>query len=285
MKDYSKCMLGGRYYTGAERKTSIKIKDEYYIVKFQKKSREGLRFNHISEYLGSHIFGILGLEAQETTLGRYGEESVVVIKDFLGEGELFVPFNGVGDSSIENDRELFQYTYENIIEMLESNVKLTDLEESIECFWDMFIVDALIANFDRHGSNWGFIKKDNRYRLAPIFDNGSCLFPQLNTDEKLEEVLASQEEIDRRIYTFPTSQIKLDGKKSSYYEVISSLRFDECNKALIRIVERMDISRIYDLIDSVVGISEIRKRFYKTILWERYNKILKCSYDALKKRG
>lgn len=285
MKDYSKCMLGGRYYTGAERKTSIKIKDEYYIVKFQKKSREGLRFNHISEYLGSHIFGILGLEAQETTLGRYGEESVVVIKDFLGEGELFVPFNGLGDSSIENDKELFQYTYEDIIEMLESNVRLTDLEDSIECFWDMFIVDALIANSDRHGSNWGFIKKDNKYRLAPIFDNGSCLFPQLNTDEKLEEVLASQEEIDRRIYTFPTSQIKLDGKKSSYYEVISSLRFDECNKALIRIVERMDISRIYDLIDSVVGISEIRKRFYKTILWERYNKILKCSYDALKKRG
>ncbi|MBP3621885.1 MAG: HipA domain-containing protein [Lachnospiraceae bacterium] len=285
MKDYSKCMSGGRYYTGAERKTSIKIKDEYYIVKFQKKSREGLRFNHISEYLGSHIFGILGLEAQETMLGRYGEESVVVIKDFLGEGELFVPFNGVGDSSIENDRELFQYTYEDIIEMLESNVKLTDLEKSIECFWDMFIVDALIANFDRHGSNWGFIKKDNKYRLAPIFDNGSCLFPQLNTDEKLEEVLASQEEIDRRMYTFPTFQIKLEGKKSSYYEVISSLRFDECNKALIRIVERMDISRIYDLMDSVDGISEIRKRFYKTILWERYNKILKCSYDALKKRG
>lgn len=285
MKDYSKCMLGGRYYTGAERKTSIKIKDEYYIVKFQKKSREGLRFNHISEYLGSHIFGILGLEAQETTLGRYGEESVVVIKDFLGEGELFVPFNGVGDSSIENAKELFQYTYEDIIGMLESNVKLTNLEESIECFWDMFIVDALIANFDRHGSNWGFIKKDNKYRLAPIFDNGSCLFPQLNTDEKLEEVLASQEEIDRRIYTFPTSQIKLEGKKSSYYEVISSLKFDECNKALVRIVERMDMSHIYDLIDSVDGISEIRKRFYKTILWERYNKILKCSYDALKKRG
>ena len=39
----------------------------------------------------------------------------------------------------------------------------------------MFIVDALIANFDRHGSNWGFIKKYNKYRLSPILDNGSSL--------------------------------------------------------------------------------------------------------------
>ena len=24
-------------------------------------------------------------------------------------------------------------------------------------FWNMFIVDALIANFDRHNGNWGFL--------------------------------------------------------------------------------------------------------------------------------
>ena len=261
MKDYSRYPDGNRYYSGAERKKSILINEKPYLVKFQKNSREGLRFNHVSEYLGSHIFALLGIKTQETFLGTYKDENVVVIKDFLGEDEVFVPFNGVGDSSLEQDKEKYQYSYEDIIEMLQDNVKLTDVEQTIDLFWDMFIIDALLANFDRHGSNWGFIKKDNKYRLSPIFDNGSSLFPQLNTDEKIEAVLSNQEEIDMRIYKFPTSQVKYKGKKSSYYEIISSLAFEECNNALVRIIERIDFNKINKLIDSVENISEKRREF------------------------
>jgi hypothetical protein len=166
--------------------------------------------------------------------------------------------------------------------MLKENVKLTNVEETINLFWDMFIVDALIANFDRHGSNWGFIKKDNQYRLSPVFDNGSSLFPQLNTDEKIDAVLNNQEEIDRRIYQFPTSQVKYKGKKSSYYEIISSLEFEECNKALKRIIQRTDFDKINKLIDTVEVISERRKEFYKIILQQRFEKILLESYNKLK---
>jgi hypothetical protein len=281
MKDYSRYTDGNRYYSGAERKKSILINEKPYLVKFQKNSREGLRFNHVSEYLGSHIFALLGIETQETFLGTYKGENVVVIQDFLGEDEVFVPFNGVGDSSLEQDKEKYQYSYEDIIGMLQDNVKLTDVEQTVDLFWDMFIIDALIANFDRHGSNWGFIKKDNKYRLSPIFDNGSSLFPQLNTDEKIDAVLGNQEEIDMRIYKSPTSQVKYQGKKSSYYEIISSLAFEECNHALVRIIERIDFGKINKLIDSIENISEKRREFYKTILKQRYEKILLKSYNEL----
>lgn len=280
--DYSRYPDGNRYYSGAERKKSILISGRFYLIKFQKNSREGLRFNHVSEYLGSHIFSLLGIEAQETLLGTYNGENVVVIQDFLGEDEAFVPFNGVGDSSLEQDKEKYQYSYEDITGMLQDNIKLTDVEQTIDLFWDMFIVDAFIANFDRHGSNWGFIKKDNKYRLSPVFDNGSSLFPQLNTDEKIESVLKKQEEIDMRIFKFPTSQIKYNGKKSSYYEIISSLAFEECNNALVRIVKRVELDKINKLIDSVENISEKRKEFYKIILKQRYEKILLESYNRLK---
>lgn len=280
--DYSRYPDGNRYYSGAERKKSILISGRFYLVKFQKNSREGLRFNHVSEYLGSHIFSLLGIETQETLLGTYNGENVVVIQDFLGEDEVFVPFNGVGDSSLEQDKEKYQYSYEDITGMLQDNIKLTDVEQTIDLFWDMFIVDAFIANFDRHGSNWGFIKKDNKYRLSPVFDNGSSLFPQLNTDEKIESVLKKQEEIDMRIFRFLTSQIKYNGKKSSYYEIISSLAFEECNNALVRIVERVELDKINKLIDSVENISEKRKEFYKIILKQRYEKILLESYNRLK---
>ena len=281
MMDYSKYSDGGRFYSGAERKKSILINGNPYLVKFQKNSREGLRFNHISEFLGSHIFSFLGMEAQETQLGLYHGENVVVIKDFLDEDEVFIPFDGVGDSSLEQDREKYQYSYEDIIRMLKENVKLTDVEQSMNQFWDMFIVDAMIANFDRHGSNWGFIKKNNQYRLSPVFDNGSGLFPQLNTDEKITAVLNDQTEIEQRIYKFPTSQIKYKGKKSSYYEIISSLEFEECNKALIRITEKVDLKKMNKLIDVTEGISDIRREFYKTILKQRFEKILLESYNKL----
>lgn len=281
MIDYSKYPDGGRFYSGAERKKSILINGNAYLVKFQKNSRDGLRFNHVSEFLGSHIFSMLGIETQETQLGTFGNENVVVIKDFLSEEEVFVPFNGIGDSSLEQDKEKYQYSYEDIIKMLKENIKLTDVEQTIDLFWDMFIVDALIANFDRHGSNWGFIKKDNKYRLSPIFDNGSSLFPQLNTDEKIQAVLNDQEEIEQRIYKFPTSQVKYQGKKSSYYDIISSLAFEECNNALVRITERVDLNIINKLIDSIENISNLRREFYKTILKERFEIILLESYNKL----
>ncbi len=181
-------------------------------------------------------------------------------------------------------KELFQYSYGDIQKMLEENRKLTNVQETVQRFWDIFIVDALNGNFDRHGGNWGFIKKDNKYSMAPVYDNGSSMYPRLNTDERISEVLNCQEELDKRIYQFPTSHIKLDGRKSSYYEVISSLQFEECNNALKRIVPKIDFDKIDKLIDSIEDISDIRRKFYKTMYRRRYEKILKAAFEKLKDR-
>ena len=281
MRDYSKYEKTPVMFSGAEKKFEIIIDGHRYIVKFQKNSEVGLTYNYVSEYLGSHIFQSIGIPVQETFLGTYDGKNVVVMKNFLEPEDALVAFNGVGESSLERDKELYQYTYEDITAMLTENMKSTNVTETIERFWDMFIVDALIGNFDRHGGNWGFIKRDNKYRIAPVYDNGSSLYPKLNTDEKLAEVLASQEEIDKRIYQFPTSHIKVKNRKSSYFEVISSLQFEACNEALKRIVPRIDLERIYRIIDEIEEISELRKQFYKAMLQQRYEKILMYSYRML----
>ena len=281
MRDYSMYEKTPVMFSGAEKKFEIIIKGHRYIVKFQKNSEVGLIFNHISEYLGSHIFQSVGIPVQETFLGTYDGHNVVVMKNFIGPEETFVAFNGVGESSLERDKELYQYTYEDITSMLRENMKSTNVTETIDRFWDMFIVDALIGNFDRHGGNWGFIKHNNKYRIAPVYDNGASLYPRLNTDEKIAEVLASEEEINQRIYQFPTSHIKVNNRKSSYFEVISSRQFDACNEALKRIVPRVDISRINTVIDEIEGISDIRKQFYKIMLQQRYEKILVHTYRML----
>lgn len=112
---------------------------------------------------------------------------------------------------------------------------------TVERFWDMFIIDALNGNLDRHGGNWGFLKKENQYILAPAYDNGSSMYPRLNTDEQLLNVLNSESERNKRVYQFPTSQIKLNGKKRlDYYDRFEwLLRTDRVCGDDNLIVERM----------------------------------------------
>lgn len=274
IQDFSRCEPSGKFYTGAERKTGICFKGENYIVKFRKNSQEGMTYNHVSEYLGCHIFEMAGIDTQETWLGRYKGEDVVVLKDFTSDEEMFVPFNDVGDSSLDMDRERVQYSYEDIMDMLEANRKLTCVEETVDVFWDMFIMDALLGNFDRHGSNWGFLKKGEEYRLAPVFDNGSCLFSKLVSDKQCTGVLESRQEMQKRVYQFPTSQIQLRGKKSSYYEVIGSHQFAECDRALQRMAGKIDMDSICRLIESVECMSSVRKEFLCEMIKLRYRKLI-----------
>lgn len=282
MRDFSNYEIDKDvFYSGAERKAQLTINGNRYIMKYQKNSEIGKIYNHISEYLGSHIFELLGIPVQETILGTYKGENVVLLKNFCDNGEVLVHFNDVGESSLEEDKEMYQYSYEDIQSMLISNKKLTNVRETVDRFWDMFIIDALNGNFDRHGGNWGFIKKDNKYRIAPVYDNGSSMYPKLNSDERIKNVLDSLEEIEKRVYQFPTSHIKLNGRKSSYFEVINSLEFEECNNALKRIYPKIDISEIDKLIDSIENITDLRKEFYKRMYFERYSRILRNAYDRL----
>lgn len=286
--DFSNYEQGGITYGGSERKESILIPNgdgtsSHYMLKFRKKTPFGARNNHISEYLGSHIFELLGFDVQKTFLGTFKGEEVVACKSFVGPNEQFVPFNDVGESTLDQDKERYQYEYADIMQMLRDNSKLTDVSGTISLFWEMFIVDALIGNFDRHGLNWGFIKCEGAYSLAPIFDNGSCLFPNLVDEDDMVRIIASSEETEKRVFGFPTSQIKLKGRKSSYYDVIGSLEFDECNKALSTVLDRADKESLQRLVASVPNISETQRAFYLHMLTARFERILEEPYSSLKR--
>jgi hypothetical protein len=279
--DFSNYQLSDRYYGGSEKKVGILINGSPYMLKFQKKTAFGKRNNHISEYIGSHVFALMGIPSQETYLGTYKGEEVVACKDFIEPGAQFVPFNDVGESSLDQDKERYQYSYEDIMIMLRDNTKLTQVKETIHSFWGIYIVDALLGNFDRHGSNWGFIKKNNAYSLAPVFDNGSCLFPNMVDEDEMNATIGSTSETQKRVFTFPTSQIMLNGKKSSYYEVIHSGAFPECNLALRSVYEKLDMQKINTLIEDTLFISKTHKRFYQHMLSARFELIIKESFELL----
>lgn len=273
--DFSRYRKSGIFYGGTEKKLGILIHGVQYMLKFQKHSAFGLINNHISEYLGSHIFSLLGFMAQETFLGTYKGENVVACKDFNDPPTVqFVPFNDVGESTLDQDKEKYQYSCKDIMQMLRDNSKLVNVSETINLFWEIYIVDALIGNFDRHGGNWGFLKENNAYTLAPVFDNGSCLYPRLTDEDEMRAVMVSEEETDKRIFTFPTSQIQLAGRKSSYYDVINSLAFPECNAALRSVCGRLHMNEIDALIDNTPYTTPVQREFYKYMLYQRWEKIL-----------
>ena len=279
--DYGQYKENKKFYNGKDKKIGISIHDENYMIKFRKKEDNQKQYNHISEYLGSHIFSILGIKTQEVYLGKYNGEEVVLIKDFNEKGSFFVPFDELSDLVLDEEDGFFEYSFESVIKLIKENPKIIDIEKTVDTLWEIYIVDALIANEERHGNNWGFIKKNNQHTLAPIFDNDASLYYEVADDEKIKEILKNKEEINNLVYNGPISPIKLEGKNSIYYEVISSLRYEECNSALKRIVERMDLEKINTLIDSVEFINATRKKFYKTIIKERYEKILLASYKKM----
>lgn len=148
---------------------------------------------------------------------------------------------------------------------------------SLEC------IDALIGNYDRHNGNWGILVNDSeqKVKMAPVYDCGSCLCSQL-TDEQMKQMLDNQTEINNRIYNKPTSTITENGRRINYYDFIYSLKNKDCNNALEKIVNEIDMSKIDFEIDNMPIISEIRKKFYKVLLNGRYNVILRKSYNKLK---
>lgn len=142
----------------------------------------------------------------------------------------------------------------------------------------MFIIDALIGNTDRHNSDWGFILNSAKNSLvfSKIYDCGSCLNPLLNDDDIS---LLDENEI-KNIAVNCYSCLKIDNKKINYINYITSLKDDECNKALLRVFNKINIKKIIEFISNIECISKIRKDFYNSIIEIRYN-IFKNTYKKL----
>ena len=293
MVDFTNCKINKfKYYGGRNGgKICIIYNNEEYMLKFpainQGIKEHAYSNSCVSEHITCKIIKTLGLNVQDTILGEYNlqgnKKIVVACKDFTSTGKVLKQFAELKNSQIETSENGYGTELSEIIQTIEEQ-QIYDVKELTEFFWDMFIADTLVGNFDRHNGNWGFLIDEQlrKVEIAPIYDCASCLYPQL-TDERISEIMNDSLEIEARIYTFPTASIKENDKKINYFTYISSLKNEDCNQALIRIVPRINLENINKIIDETETISDIRKDFYKIIIKERYEKILKFSYDKLEK--
>ena len=242
----------------------------------------------VSEYLGCKIFESVGIPVQEVLLGTYrtpkGKEKIVVAcRDFTSPGIVLQDFASLKNQIVDSVRNGYGTELSDIQDTFEQQ---TAIDETLlkERFWDMFIVDALIGNWDRHNGNWGFLynTQTDEMQLAPVFDCGSSLFPQAD-EEKMQEVLSDRNALNLRIFNQPLSSIVLDGRKINYFEFISSLKNEDCNQALKRIAPRIDMAVIQQIIAETSVLSDLQKDFYTTILSERKLRIIDFSLKKLRK--
>ena len=285
MIDFTNCrIIPGRAYNGANgSKIAVSYNGEVYMVKFPP-SAEGKPTNLsytnscISEHIASSIFNLIGIPAQETMLGTYSvrgkDKLVCACKDFTVGGKRLFDFCSIKNTVLDSDSNGTGTELSDIMDAIDKQAYLSPTLLRSH-FWDVFVVDALLGNFDRHNGNWGFLYDEatETTEIAPVFDCGSCLLPQAD-ENIMEKVLFDEKELHSRVFQFPTSAIKLHDRKINYYDFLTSAQNADCNAAVLRIASKINLTSISDFIDSIFEISDLQKRFYKEYITARYNLII-----------
>ena len=290
MIDFTDCrVIPGRAYNGANgSKIAVEYNGEAYMLKFPpsgsgKPTDLSYTNSCISEHIASSVFNLLGIRAQESKLGTFmvnGKEKLVcACKDFTADGKRLLDFCSIKNTVLDSDSSGNGTELDDIMDAIDKQqfVSPKDLREH---FWNMFISDALLGNFDRHNGNWGFLYDDVREKaeIAPVFDCGSCLLPQAD-DNVMRNVLDNETELHARIFQFPTSAIKLNGRKINYYDFLSHVDNKDAVDALTRIVPQIDMEQIDRFIEQASGISDLQKEFYKMYINARYDLILRPALE------
>ena len=285
MIDFTNAIEEFNNYKGSEKKKTLIYNNKKYLVKFPDPIREKNKNisyinNAFSEYIGSNVFKIVGFKTQNTVLGKYeynGKEKIVcACEDFTDSENVLYEFENLA-LSVNPDKKI-ETELNDIMEVIEES-KMIDSKITRQKFWDMFVIDSLIGNTDRHNGNWGFLlnKTTRKAEFSPIYDCGSCLNPMLE-EQEIEGF--SKVELKNLVVNC-YSCIKEDGKKINYMSFIKQKKNEECNNAIKRLFANINIDEIKKFINNIECMSDVRKEFYKDIIGQRYE-IIKRVYAEIK---
>ena len=281
-----------KIYNGASDKFGITYGYADYIIKRSKGPDD---LSVITEHVASSLIRDFGVPCHKTNMATYNGELVVMIKDFTNDGTELRTFEDTGESSIDTDINSKEYTYDDIIDIINKHIKLDseDKDKFIKSFWEMFIVDAILANRDRHSGNWGYIINTfGKYEFAPLYDNGGSLFPGvLGKLKEYADKSTRKQFLKDRVYTFPASQFKVYSddsrtvKKTNYYEVFTELLktnniFKEVCESFIERVDGIFHKVLDKNINCIVTgkyptVDILLRNFYIDIITLRYRCIVK----------
>lgn len=154
-----------------------------------KAGREGTGDNW-AEKVASELCELLGLPHAEYDLATYRKKKGVISPKFVPEGAWLVLGNEILFKYIREYEKTKRYKQsqhtvrvvlavvgEKIVKLPIGWSSLDGINSACDVFIGYLMLDALIANQDRHHENWGLviILENRSYHLAPTFDHASSL--------------------------------------------------------------------------------------------------------------
>lgn len=123
--DFSNCQRNARTYNGANgSKIGIYYNNENYMLKFSPKPKNNIELSYtnfcISEYVSCKILKTLGLNSQDTILGKYRNKIVVACKDFRKTNEIFADFASLKNTIIESSSGGYDTELSDILETIDN---------------------------------------------------------------------------------------------------------------------------------------------------------------------
>lgn len=287
--DFSGDRMINRPLGGTDRKYPIMHQGTAYMIKYpdQHEKKGDVSTSHLnsitSEYISSHISASTGLITHETLLGYRDGNPVVACRDFREDYDSNIEFGEYVRAVYDSDEIGRVLRLDQIYSTLEKAESIPEdlKQKAIERYWDTFVIDALVGNFDRHKGNWGFLSGPKGLRLAPVYDYGSTLLPTLS-DKGMKEWVNDREKMFERCLVFPSPALFIGNEKHGkpgYYDLLSSGYDAGCTKALLRMAPKIDMDRIGHIIDETPMISDIKKAFYKKYIALRKALIIDRAYD------
>ena len=121
-----------------------------------------------------------------TNIDNYVEYEEVIINghkgccssNFLNKNEEYISIYRLHANSVGGDiaKKLMYMDYDDQVDYVRNFVKNETGLNADEFLADLFWLDGVILNDDRHFNNIGFIFDGNSFTPAPIFDNGKSFF-------------------------------------------------------------------------------------------------------------
>ncbi|HJA66226.1 MAG TPA: hypothetical protein H9955_07930 [Candidatus Mediterraneibacter cottocaccae] len=277
-------------YGGSDRKDGLIAPDgALYLIKYAenhtRKNELDTSYvnNALSEYLSSHILGIIGYDVHETLLGTRNNEIIVACKNFVPENQKLIEFGRYLRKHYDSGELGRVPEIGQIKDTLREDEDLSPVSEQLwESYCCRFVGDAFVGNFDRHMGNWGYlVSRTDPVRPSPIYDNGSTLFPALSEHAMKTDILPNEKEILKRTLLFPKAALIVHGQKVSYYDMLCSDFEPQITKAVLDIVPVIKdrFPEINRFIDEQEFLSDVRKTFYKTMLAARYYFLLEPAWE------
>ena len=304
--DLNNAIESGRKYGGmAGAKLGVIFNNSNWIIKFPKSTKGfntveiSYTTSPLSEYLGSHVYGVIGIPVHDTVLGIKDNKVVVACKDFREKGEELYEFREVKNEYVKGLEEKIDNLSSSsgngtdineIMLIMDNNPTFIDNPKLKDRFWDMFVVDSLIGNNDRNNGNWGILVDEykKKTKIAPVYDNGASFSNSIG-EERIQKILNDKVRFENSAYVSRNSAFYENSKNINPLKYIEKMNNVYLNEAILRVVPNIDLNKIKKVIYEIPNsygeikiISNIQKDFYYKLVEYRYNNILKPVYEKLR---